>query len=230
MARRTAFELRKARERAHILCGLAVAVSNVDEVVATIRASEDATQARQRLMTRRWPASDIAGYIALIDDPTHKINDDGSYNLSQVQARAILDLRLQRLTQLGVKEVTNELEHLAGHIQEYLGILSSRDRILSIIQDELTEVRDNFAVPRRTEIIEWAGDLEDEDLIERKIWSSPSPQGGISNARPWRIIAPETRGQGAARHGDQGRRCGHHAVCGKHPHPAFVFHHRWHGL
>ena len=190
VARRTAFELRKARERAHILCGLAVAVSNVDEVVATIRASEDAAQARHRLMTRRWPASDIAGYIALIDDPTHKINEDGSYNLSQVQARAILDLRLQRLTQLGVKEVTNELEHLAGHIQEYLGILSSRDRILSIIQDELTEVRDNFAVPRRTEIIEWSGDLEDEDLMKRKIWSSPSPPAAISNARPWRIIAP----------------------------------------
>ncbi|MCB2158804.1 MAG: DNA gyrase subunit A, partial [Rhodobacteraceae bacterium] len=102
VARRTAFELRKARERSHILCGLAVAVSNVDEVVATIRASADPAEARERLMTRRWPAADIADYIRLIDDPTHKMNDDGTYNLSETQARAILDLRLQRLTAMGV--------------------------------------------------------------------------------------------------------------------------------
>ena len=113
VARRTAFELRKARERSHILCGLAVAVSNVDEVVATIRASADPAEARERLMTRRWPAADIADYIRLIDDPTHKMNDDGTYNLSETQARAILDLRLQRLTAMGVKEVTDELEDLA---------------------------------------------------------------------------------------------------------------------
>jgi DNA gyrase subunit A len=102
VARRTAFELRKARERAHVLCGLAVAVSNVDEVVATIRASADPAEARERLMTRAWPAADIAPYIALIDDPSHRVRDDGSYLLSETQARAILDLRLQRLTALGV--------------------------------------------------------------------------------------------------------------------------------
>ncbi len=168
VARRTAFELRKARERSHILCGLAVAVSNVDEVVATIRSSADAAQAREKLMTRRWPASDIAGYIQLIDDPTHKMNEDGTYNLSETQARAILDLRLQRLTQIGVKEVTDELEELAGKIKEYLDILGSRERIMGIIADELGEVRENFAVPRRTEIVEWSGDMEDEDLIERE--------------------------------------------------------------
>ncbi|MDU8913123.1 DNA gyrase subunit A [Aestuariicoccus sp. MJ-SS9] len=168
VARRTAYLLRKARERSHILCGLAVAVSNVDEVVATIRASADAAEAREKLMTRRWPAGDILPYIALIDDPTHKANDDGTYNLSEAQARAILDLRLQRLTQLGVKEVTDELEELAGKIKEYLDILSSRERIMEIISDELTEVRDKFAVPRRTEIVDWAGDMEDEDLIERE--------------------------------------------------------------
>lgn len=110
VARRTAFDLRKARERSHILCGLAVAVSNVDEVVATIRSSADAAEAREKLMTRRWPAADIADYLRLIDDPLSKMNDDGTYNLTEVQARAILDLRLQRLTQLGVKEVTDELE------------------------------------------------------------------------------------------------------------------------
>ncbi len=168
VARRTAFELRKARERSHILCGLAVAVSNVDEVVATIRASADPAEARERLMTRRWPAADIADYIRLIDDPTHKMNEDGTYNLSETQARAILDLRLQRLTAMGVKEVTDELQDLAAKIKDYLDILGSRERIMAIISDELREVKEAFAVPRRTEIADWAGDMEDEDLIERE--------------------------------------------------------------
>ncbi|KRS14784.1 DNA gyrase subunit A [Roseovarius atlanticus] len=168
VARRTAYDLRKARERSHVLCGLAVAVSNVDEVVATIRASADAAEAREKLMTRRWPAGDILEYIALIDDPTHKANDDGTYNLSETQARAILELRLQRLTQLGVKEVTDELQELAGKIKEYLAILASRERIMQIISDELQEVKDQFSVPRRTEIVDWSGDMEDEDLIERE--------------------------------------------------------------
>ncbi|RNF33836.1 DNA gyrase subunit A [Paracoccus methylarcula] len=168
VARRTAYELRKARERSHILCGLAVAVSNVDEVVATIRSSADAAEARARLMERRWPAHDIAEYLRLIDDPLHPINEDGTYNLSETQARAILDLRLQRLTQIGVKEVTDELQELADSIREYLAILASRERILGIISDELREVKELFAVPRRTEITEWSGDMLDEDLIERE--------------------------------------------------------------
>ncbi len=168
VARRTAYELRRARERSHILCGLAVAVSNVDEVVATIRSSADPAEARERLMTRRWPAQDIADYIRLIDDPTHRMNEDGTYNLSETQARAILDLRLQRLTAMGVREVTDELEQLAASIKDYLGILGSRERIMAIISAELREVRDAFAIPRRTEIVDWAGDLEDEDLIERE--------------------------------------------------------------
>jgi DNA gyrase subunit A len=168
VARRTAFELRKARERSHILCGLAVAVSNVDEVVRTIRASADAAEARERLMTRRWPAHEIADYIRLIDDPLHPINEDGTYNLSEIQARAILDLRLQRLTAMGVQEVTDELQDLAAKIREYLAILASRERIMEIISTELREVREQFAVPRRTEIVDWAGDLDDEDLIERE--------------------------------------------------------------
>jgi DNA gyrase subunit A len=168
VARRTAFELRKARERSHILCGLAVAVSNVDEVVATIRSSADAADAREKLMTRRWPAGSIIEYLKLIDDPLHPVNEDGTYNLSEAQARAILDLRLQRLTQIGVQEVTDELQDLAGKIKEYLAILASRERIMAIISAELREVREQFAVPRRTEIVDWAGDLEDEDLIERE--------------------------------------------------------------
>ena len=168
IARRTAYELRKARERAHILCGLAVAVTNIYEVVATIRGSADAADARHTLMTRRWPAAAILEYIKLIDDPTHTANDDGTYNLSEAQARAILELRLQRLTQIGVKEVTDELQELAGKIREYLDILGSRDRILQIIRDELTDVRDQFAVPRRTQIFDWSGDMDYEDLIEQE--------------------------------------------------------------
>ncbi|MCV6586247.1 MAG: DNA gyrase subunit A, partial [Marinibacterium sp.] len=194
VARRTAFDLRKARERSHILCGLAVAVSNVDEVVATIRASADAAEARQKLMTRRWPAADIAGYIRLIDDPTHTMNDDGTYNLSEAQARAILELRLQRLTQLGVKEVTDELEELAGKIKEYLDILSSRDRIMGIIADELRDVRDQFAVPRRTEITDWSGDMEDEDLIEREDMVVTVTSGGYIKRTPLAEFRAQKRG------------------------------------
>ena len=194
VARRTAYELRKARERSHILCGLAVAVSNVDEVVATIRGSADAADARQKLMTRRWPAHDIAEYIQLIDDPTHKINEDGTYYLSETQARAILELRLQRLTQIGVKEVTDELQELAGKIREYLEILASRDRIMGIIRTELEEVKTQFAVPRRTEIIEWSGDMEDEDLIEREDMVVTITSGGYIKRTPLVDFRAQRRG------------------------------------
>jgi len=194
VARRTAYELRKARERSHILCGLAVAVSNVDEVVATIRASADAPEARVKLMERRWPAQDILPYIALIDDPTHKANDDGTYNLSETQARAILELRLQRLTQIGVKEVTDELEELAGKIKEYLEILGSRERIMTIIADEMREVRELFAVPRRTEIVDWSGDMDDEDLIEREDMVVTVTSGGYIKRTPLADFRSQKRG------------------------------------
>ena len=194
VARRTAYELRRARERSHILCGVAVAVSNVDEVVRTIRASADAAEAREKLMTRRWPAADIADYIKLIDDPTHKMNDDGTYNLSETQARAILELRLQRLTALGVKEVTDELEELARKIKEYLEILGSRDRIMAIISDELREVKALFAVPRRTEIVDWSGDMEDEDLIEREDMVVTITSGGYIKRTPLAEFRQQNRG------------------------------------
>ncbi|MEM9098716.1 MAG: DNA gyrase subunit A [Pseudomonadota bacterium] len=168
VARRTAHLLMKARERAHVLCGLAVAVANVDEVVQTIRSSPDPATARERLRDRRWPAEQIAEYIQLIDDPSHRMNEDGTYYLSDVQTRAILDLRLQRLTAMGVKEVGDELQDLAGKITDYLEILRSRDRILGIVAEELREVKELFAVPRRSEIVDYEGDLDDEDLIERE--------------------------------------------------------------
>ncbi|TNE66374.1 MAG: DNA gyrase subunit A [Rhodobacteraceae bacterium] len=194
VARRTAFELRKARDRAHILCGLAVAVSNVDEVVATIRASADAAEAREKLMTRRWPAHEIADYIRLIDDPLHKMNDDGTYNLSEVQARAILDLRLQRLTQIGVKEVTDELVELAAKIKDYLAILASRERIMEIISNELIEVKELFAVPRRTEIADWSGDMDDEDLIEKEDMVVTVTQSGWAKRTPLADYRAQKRG------------------------------------
>jgi DNA gyrase subunit A len=194
VTRRTVHELGRARERSHLLCGLAVAVSNVDEVVATIRSSADPAEARARLMERRWPAADIADYIRLIDDPSHRINDDGTYNLSEVQARAILDLRLQRLTALGVKEVTDELEELAAKIRDYLEILRSRARIMKIVADELIEVRDLFAVPRRTEIVDWEGDLEDEDLIEREDMVVTITAGGYIKRTPLSEFRAQNRG------------------------------------
>jgi DNA gyrase subunit A len=194
VARRTAFLLRKARERSHILCGLAVAVTNIDEIVATIRSSADAGEAREKLMTRRWPARDILPYIALIDDPTHTANDDGTYNLSEAQARAILELRLQRLTQIGVKEVTDELEELAKKIKEYLEILGSRERIMGIISDELAEVKDLFAVPRRTEIVDWSGDMDDEDLIAREDMVVTVTSGGYIKRTPLIDFRSQRRG------------------------------------
>nr|WP_281496529.1 DNA gyrase subunit A [Pseudohalocynthiibacter sp. F2068] len=194
VARRTAFELRKARERSHVLCGLAVAVTNVDEIVAAIRTSADPAEARLKLMTRRWPAKDILEYIALIDDPTHTANDDGTYNLSEIQARAILELRLQRLTALGVKEVTGELQTLAANIREYLDILRSRERIMAIISDELQEVRDQFAVPRRTQIVDWSGDMEDEDLIEKEDMVVTITSGGYIKRTPLVDFRAQRRG------------------------------------
>jgi DNA gyrase subunit A len=231
VARRTAFELNKARDRAHVLCGLAVAVANVDEVVRTIRSSADAAEAREKLMSRRWPAEEILPFIKLIDDPTHTANDDGTYNLSETQARAILDLRLQRLTQLGVKEVTDELEELAGKIKDYLAILASRDRILAIISDELAEVREKFAVPRRTEITDWSGDMEDEDLIEREDMVVTITQGGYIKRTPLVDFRAQKRGGkglsgGALKEDDVVTSL---FVANTHT-PLLVLHHVWHGL
>ena len=168
VSRRTKFLLGKARERAHVLCGLAIAVANIDEVIRLIRTSPDPNAAREALMGRDWPAHDIAPLIALVDDPRHRVADDGTYRLSEVQARAILDLRLQRLTALGRDEVGDELKKLADEIADYLDILRSRARIQAIVKSELTEVREAFATPRRTQIVEYDSTVDDEDLIQRE--------------------------------------------------------------
>nr|WP_281413496.1 DNA gyrase subunit A [Microvirga antarctica] len=168
VSRRTKYLLNKARERAHVLCGLAIAVANIDEVIRLIRTAPDPNSAREALMGRDWPAQDIAPLILLVDDPRHKINDDGSYRLSEAQARAILELRLQRLTALGRDEIGDELSKLAAEISDYLEILRSRIRIMTIIKDELSQIRDAFSTPRRTQIMDWEADVDDEDLIQRE--------------------------------------------------------------
>ncbi len=168
VSRRTKYLLRKARDRAHVLVGLAIAVANIDEIINLIRKAPDPQTAREQLMTRRWPAHDVDVLIRLIDDPRHRINDDGTYNLSEEQARAILELRLARLTALGRDEIGDELNKIGTEISDYLDILSSQLRIQTIVKDELTSVRDEFGTPRRTEILEGGPDMDDEDLIARE--------------------------------------------------------------
>jgi DNA gyrase subunit A len=168
VSRRTKFLLGKARDRAHVLVGLAIAVANIDEVIKLIRASKDANEAREALMARDWPAKDMAAMVTLIDDPRHKVSDKGTTKLSIEQAKAILDLRLQRLTALGRDEIKAELDKLAAEIADYLDILRSRARIQAIIKTELTAVKNEFATPRRTVITEEEGQVEEEDLIQRE--------------------------------------------------------------
>jgi DNA gyrase subunit A len=168
ISRRTKYLLTKARERAHVLVGLAIAVANIDEVIRMIRGAPDPNAAREALMGRDWPTTSVADLIVLIDDPRHRVSDTGSYRLSNEQARAILDLRLQRLTALGRDEIAAELDKLALEITDYLDILRSRERILNIVKSELTEIRDAHATPRRTVIVEQEGEVEDEDLIQRE--------------------------------------------------------------
>jgi DNA gyrase subunit A len=168
ISRRTKHRLNKARDRAHILVGLAIAVANIDEVIKLIRVSKDANEARDALMAREWPANTAAELIALIDDPRHRVSSAGTARLTAEQTKAILDLRLQRLTALGRDEIKDELDKLAAEITDYLDILRSRARIQAIVKEELAAVKDEFATPRRTVIAEQEGEVEDEDLIHRE--------------------------------------------------------------
>ena len=168
VSRRIKYLLRKARERAHTLVGLVIAVANIDEVIALIRNAPTPGEAKDQLMARDWPARDVAPLVELIADPRHRVSADGTYRLSAEQAQAILDLRLQRLTGLGREEIGEELTKIGGEIKEYLEILSSRARIVGIVRGELTALKDEFATPRRTEIVDIEGEVEDEDLIQRE--------------------------------------------------------------
>jgi DNA gyrase subunit A len=168
VTRRTKHLLAKARDAAHLQVGLAIAVANIDEVIRLIRTSADAAEARTALMSRDWPARDMAPLITLIADPRHVLSDDGTCRLTEAQARAILELRLQRLTALGREEIAGTLNRLAAEIADYLDILSSRARLFSIVKDELVEVKAAHATPRRTQILDGDAGVEDEDLIQRE--------------------------------------------------------------
>ncbi|RIX97002.1 DNA gyrase subunit A [Aureimonas flava] len=192
--RRTKFLLRKARERAHVLVGLAIAVANIDEIIRLIRHAPDPTTAREQLMEREWEAKDVAPLIRLIDDPRHRISDAGTYRLSETQARAILDLRLQRLTALGRDEIGDELNAIGNEIRDYLEILSSRVRVRDIIKEELAAVREEFATPRRTQLLEGAADLDDEDLIPREDMVVTVSHGGYIKRVPLSVYRAQRRG------------------------------------
>ncbi|HVX71548.1 MAG TPA: DNA gyrase subunit A [Devosia sp.] len=194
VTRRTRFLLGKARDRAHVLVGLAVAVANIDEVIAVIRRAADPTAAREELMARDWPASDVAPLMALVDDPRHKISDSGTFRLSDEQARAILALTLSRLTALGRDEIGDELNGLGQDIAEYLSILRSREKVQGIVRTELQAIKDEFATPRLTTIDEAAGDFEDEDLIAREDMVVTVTHGGYIKRVPLSAYRAQKRG------------------------------------
>jgi DNA gyrase subunit A len=202
--RRTKHLLGKARDRAHILVGLAIAVANIDEVIRLIRAARDANEAREQLMERDWPAHDVATMVTLIDDPRHSVSAAGTTRLSAEQAKAILDLRLQRLTALGRDEIKAELDKLATEIADYLDILRSRVRIQTIVKDELTAIKNEFATPRRTIIVDQEGEMEDEDLIQREDMVVTVSHAGYAKRVPLSTYRAQRRG-GKGRAGMQTR-------------------------
>jgi DNA gyrase subunit A len=202
--RRTKHLLGKARDRAHVLVGLAIAVANIDEVIRLIRAAKDANEAREQLMARDWPARDVETMVTLIDDPRHSVSEAGTTRLSAEQAKAILDLRLQRLTALGRDEIKAELDKLAGEIADYLDILRSRARIQAIVKDELIAIKNEFATPRRTVILDQEGEMEDEDLIQREDMVVTVSHAGYVKRVPLSTYRAQRRG-GKGRAGMQTR-------------------------
>ncbi|WP_394727708.1 DNA gyrase subunit A [Altererythrobacter sp. GH1-8] len=195
ITRRTKFELNKARDRAHILLGLVVAVSNLDEVVTIIRGAANPATARERLLAKEWPIGDIAQYIALVEAIEPSTDEaGGTYRLSERQVKAILDLRLHRLTALGRDEIGGELEELAGAIAEYLSILADRVKLYDVMREELLEIRATYATPRVSEIAPaWDG-LEDEDLIERDEMVVTVTHGGYIKRTPLATFRAQARG------------------------------------
>jgi len=195
ITRRTKFELNKARDRAHILLGLVVAVSNLDEVVAIIRGSSNPAEARAKLLTRDWPIGNIAQYIRLIEaiDPDAD-QEGGTYRLSERQVKAILDLRLHRLTGLGRDEIGGELKELSLAIEEFLSILADRAKLYGLMREELEEIRATYATPRVSEIAPaWDG-LEDEDLIERDEMVVTVTHDGYIKRTPLSTFRAQRRG------------------------------------
>ncbi len=202
--RRTKHLLGKARDRAHVLVGLAIAVANIDEVIKVIRAAKDANEARDQLMNRDWPARDVAAMVTLIDDPRHSVSPQGTTRLSAEQTKAILDLRLQRLTALGRDEIKAELDKLADEIAGYLEVLRTRARIQAIVKDELAAIKKEFSTPRRTQIVDQEGEMEDEDLIQREDMVVTVSHAGYVKRVPLSTYRAQKRG-GKGRAGMQTR-------------------------
>ncbi len=202
IARRTKFDLSKARDRAHILVGLATAVANIDEIIRLIRTSANPAAAREALTSRSWSAETMGALIRLIADPRSRLQDDGTIKLTDEQARAILDLRLQKLTALGMEEITEEAEKLAALITDLLAILRSRDRVRTLIRDELTEVREKFATPRRSAFMDGGFDFDDEDLIAVEDMVVTVTNGGYVKRTPLDTYRSQHRG-GKGRSGMQ---------------------------
>jgi DNA gyrase subunit A len=194
VTRRTKYLLTRARDGAHLQVGLAIAVANIDEVIRLIRTSPDTGAARAALIERLWPARDMAPLIALIADPRHALDADGAIRLSEAQARAILELRLARLTALGRDEIAEALNRLATEIADYLDILSSRARLMGIIRDELVKAKADFASPRRTIILDSDADMEDEDLIQREDMVVLVSHGGYIKRAPLSTYRAQRRG------------------------------------
>ncbi len=168
ITRRTAYELGKARERAHVMAGLAVAVANLDPVIELIRKAKDGQDARDKLMATPWPAGDVAPLIALIDEPDRKVSEAGTYMLSEEQAKAILEMRLQRLTGLERDKIADDLKEICARITEYLEILASKEKLFGILREELLQMKERFGTPRRTVIEEAEFETDIEDLIQRE--------------------------------------------------------------
>lgn len=194
VVRRTRFELNKARDRGHVLVGLAIAVANIDEIIHIIRSSVDPTEARERLTARNWPAGDMSPLIELIADPRSIVFEGGEVRLTEEQARAILALTLSRLTGLGRDEIFGEARTLAASIAEYLAILSSRERILGIVREELEEVKALYAEPRRSLIVDGEADIEDEDLIPREDMVVTVTHSGYVKRTPLSAYRTQHRG------------------------------------
>ncbi|MEM1147989.1 MAG: DNA gyrase subunit A [Pseudomonadota bacterium] len=194
VARRTKFELNKARDRAHVLVGLALAVANIDEIIAIIRHAPDPNAARERLLEKAWPIMDMGPLLELVADRRTRWDGEDSIFLSDEQARAILALQLSRLTGLGRDEIGSEAKGLAEKIADYLDILRSRPRVLDIIRGELNEVKDKFAVPRRSEFTFGGADVDDEDLIEREDMVVTVTHGGYVKRTPLSTYRTQHRG------------------------------------
>ncbi len=194
ITRRTIFELNKARERAHVLAGLAVAVANIDEIIALIRNAPDPATAREQLTAKPWPAHDVAPLIELIDDPEYPLLEDGTYQMSEAQAKAILDLRLHRLTGLERDKIAGELKEITDRIAEYLEILGSRERLLEVLRGELEEIRDKFGTPRRSELLEAEFEHDIEDLIQREDMVVTITHGGYIKRVPLDTYRAQRRG------------------------------------